>query len=131
MEPLDDLPGSLIFFVGVWSRKVEIEPVGVSRGRNPHLLAVPEGVGKAASAFAAGVGLPDPVTQGDPVTIPVLLDAGSADGADRSRALFGKRPEQQAARNLAGGVRDAREPQRLGLRPGGGDIGEDLGSRAP
>ena len=84
----------------------DIALVGMSSGRDTHMLAVTEGLGEVPLEFAAIVGLPDQVTERDTVTIQVLLDAGSEDGAGRGTALLGKRPEQQTAANLAGRVLD-------------------------
>src|ERR1035437_9902659 len=84
----------------------DITLIGMSGWRDTHMLAVTEGFGKVAFEFAAVVGLPDQIPQRDTVTIQVLLDAGSEDGAGSCPAFFGKRPEQQTATNLAGGVLD-------------------------
>ena len=76
----------LVFFDAVHG--FDIALIGMSGGRNTHMLAVPEGLGKIAFEFAAVVGLPDQVTQRDTVTIQVLLDAGSKDGAGSGTALL-------------------------------------------
>ena len=94
----------LVFFDAVHG--FDIALVGVSSRRDAHMLAVAEGAGKGALEFTAVVGLPDQVTERDTVTIQVLLDAGSEDGAGRGTALLSERPEQQPAANLAGGVLD-------------------------
>jgi hypothetical protein len=139
-EPLDDLPGSEIFFVRVGPCEIEIELVsmnlgeevatagerlqikelvffeavhgfyvalvGVSCRGNPDMLAVPERGGEITFELPTVVGLPDQVTERDAVTIQVLLDARSEDGAGGGTALLGKGPEQQTAAHVAGGVLD-------------------------
>jgi hypothetical protein len=123
-ETLDDLPGTLIFFVGVEVYEVEAELIGMDLGkeiataleifqieelvffesvhgfdialvglcggRNAHVLAVAVGRRKIAFELAAVVGLPDQIAQRDAVTIQVLLDARSEDGAESGRTLLCK-----------------------------------------
>ena len=80
--------------------------VSVSGWRNTHMLAFTQDHGKVTFEFAAAVSLQDQFMQRDTVTIQLPLDAGSKDGAGSGTALLGKRPEQQTAANIAGGVLD-------------------------
>jgi len=86
--------------------RLDVALVGVSSGRDAHVLAVDEGGGKVALELAAMVGLPDQIAQREALASQVLLDARSENGAGGGTALLRERAEQQPAANLAGGVRD-------------------------
>lgn len=92
----------LVFFQPMHCFDVAL--VGVSGGRDAHVLAVNEGGRKVAFEFTAIVGLPDQVTQRDAIASQMLLDARSEDSAGRGTAPLGEGPEQQAAANFASGV---------------------------
>ena|SRR5689334_8094074 len=101
--------------------------IGVRRGRDAHVLAVAESLGKIALELAAVVGLPDQVAERNAVAIQVLLDARSENRAGRSAALFGKGPKQQATANFPRGVLNDGQAELLGLSPVARDIVEILG----
>jgi hypothetical protein len=74
----------------------------VRNGWYAQVLAVAQSLGKAPFEFAAIVGLPDHIVQGNAATVQRLLDVRSEDSAGRGAAFFGESPEQQPAANFAG-----------------------------
>ena len=89
--------------------RFDIALVGVRRGRDAEMLAVPQGGGEARALasgivatdeFAAIVGLPGQMAQIDAAAIQVLLDARGEDRAGRRGTFLCERPEQQATANL-------------------------------
>ena len=115
----------LVFFEAM--NGFDVALVSVCGGRDAHVLAVTESLGKVAFKLAAVVGLPDEVAQRDSVAMQMLLNTNSEDRAGRGAAFFGEGPEQQSAANIAGGVLNGGQAEMLSLWPVAGDIVEILG----
>jgi hypothetical protein len=114
----------------------DVAVIGVSGGRDAHMLAVAEGGGEAgavtvpvvcADELTAVVGLPDQIAQLDPVAVKVTLDTGSEDDTGSRRAALSKGPEQQPTADFTSGVLDHGQTQPLGLGPVVWDIIEIFG----
>lgn len=150
-EAFDDLPGALIFFVGVGSDEIEVQLVGVRFGeevtpagevfqikelvffqamngfdiarvgmrrrRNAHVLAGAQRLGKVAFELATVVGLPEQIAERYAVTVEMALNARGEERAGGRRTPLRKRPKEQTAAHVAGGVLHDRQAQPLGLRP--------------
>ena len=80
-----------------------------------------------ADELRAVVGLPDQIAERDAAALEMLLNAGGEYGTGGRRAGLSKGPEQQAAVDVAGGILDGGQIERLGLRPVTWDIVEILG----
>jgi len=82
---------------------------------------------EAADEFAAVVGLPDQIAEGNAAALQMLLNAGRENGTGGSRSMLGESPEQQSAAHVAGGVLHGGKSEGLGLRPVVRDVVEVLG----
>jgi hypothetical protein len=69
----------LVFFEAMDGFDVAL--IGVSGRRDADVLAAAESLGEVTFEFAAIVGLPDQIAQGNAVAIEMLLDAGGEDRA--------------------------------------------------